>query len=163
MNQNDALRRHLVALLRGDGAHLGFDEIIAGWPAKLRAVKPPGAEHTAWQLLEHLRLAQWDILEFCRNPKHVSLDFPAGYWPKTAAPPKADSWKKSVAAFRADLRAMQKLVMDAKADLFARVRHPEARAKHTLAREALLLADHNAYHLGQLLLLRRLLGNWKKS
>ena len=163
MKEDRKLREHLLEVLRGGGAHLGFDEILAGWPAKLRGVKPAGAEHTAWQLLEHLRLAQRDILEFSRNPKHVSLEFPSGYWPKTAVPPKADSWQKSVAAFRADLHAMQKLVMDRKANLFARVHHPEADAKHTLAREALLLADHNAYHLGQLLLLRRLLGNWKNS
>lgn len=156
-----ALRRHLLYLLRGGGAHLSSDEVIRGLPAHLRGVKPPpGAEHTPWQLLEHMRLAQWDILEFSRNPKHVSPEFPAGYWPATEAPPDDAAWEKSVSAFRADLKAMENLVADLKRDLFARINHPEAKAEHTLLCEALLVADHNAYHLGQLVLVRRLLGAW---
>lgn len=151
------LRRHLLALLASSEAHMNFDDAIAGFAPEQRGVRPPGTAHSAWQLLEHLRICQWDILEFSRNPRHVSPPWPEGYWPATAAPPSDAAWQQSVAAFRAGLRAMQKLVADRKRDLFARVNHPEARAKHTLLREALLLTDHNAYHLGQLVLLRRLL------
>jgi len=153
-----ALRAHVVSLLASTDAHLGFDDAVAGFAPEQRGVRPPGAAHTAWQLLEHLRICLWDFVEFCRNPKHASPAFPGGYWPATDAPPDDVAWRKSVAAFRADMRAMAKLVADPKRDLFARVNHPEAEAKHTLLREALVLADHNAYHIGQLVLLRRLLG-----
>lgn len=153
-----ALRKHLVALLTSREAHVDFDNAIEGIGPEHRGVRPPGAAHTAWQLLEHLRICQWDILEFSRNPRHVSPAWPAGYWPATDGPPSGSAWRKSVAAFRADLRAMRKLVEDPRRDLLARVNHPDAGAKHTLMREALLLADHNAYHVGQLVLLRRLIG-----
>jgi hypothetical protein len=154
-----ALRKHLVDLLQSSEAHLNFDDAIAGFAPAQRGIRPPGAAHTAWQLVEHLRICQWDILEFSRNPRHVSPAWPDGYWPSADAPPDDATWQKSIAAFHADLRAMQKLVADPRRDLLARVNHPEAQAKHTLLREALLLADHNAYHVGQLVLLRRLLGN----
>jgi len=153
-----ALRKHLLALVASSEAHIGIDDAVAGVPPHLVGVRPAGAAHTAWQLLEHLRICQWDILEFSRNPKHVSPAWPNGYWPATVAPPDDEAWQKSIAAFHADLRAMQKLVADPKRDLFARVRHRDAKAKHTLLREALLIVDHNAYHIGQLVLLRRLLG-----
>lgn len=161
MKQDEALREHIVNLLRAKTAHVSFDETIANLPARFRGVKPPGAPHTAWQLLEHLRIAQWDILEFSRNPAYVSPKFPSGYWPASEAPPDGAAWEKSVASFRSDLAAMEKLVKNPKTDLFARIQHPEAKAEHTLLREALLAADHNAYHLGQLVLLRRLLGAWE--
>ncbi len=160
-DQQKALRKHVLYLLRGGGAHLSFDQAVANFPPKLRGAKVPGAPYTAWQLLEHLRICQWDILEFSRNPKYVCAKFPDGYWPKTVAPPSATAWDKSVRHFRADLAALQKLVSDPRVDLFARVNHPEATAEHTLLREALLTADHNAYHIGQLMLLRKLLGAWK--
>ena len=156
-----SLREHVLYLLREGGAHLGFEQAIAGFPARLRGTRPAGAAHTAWQLLEHLRIAQRDILGFSRDPAHVSPKFPAEYWPRTEAPPDAAAWENSVASFRSDLADMQKLVKDPKNDLFARIDHPEAAAGHTLLREALLVADHNAYHLGQLVLLRRLLGAWE--
>ncbi|PYV01052.1 MAG: ABC transporter [Acidobacteria bacterium] len=159
--QDQLLRNHVLHLLKGGEAHLSFDNAIADFPSRLRGAKPPGAAHTAWQLLEHMRIAQWDILEFSRNPKHLSPNFPSGYWPQTEAPPDDAAWNKSVGAFRGDLASMQKIVEDTKRDLFARIEHPEAKAAHTLLREALLVADHNAYHLGQILLLRRLLGAWK--
>jgi hypothetical protein len=161
MSTDGVLRKHVLNLLRGGGAHISFDQAIADFPARLRGAKPPGAPHTAWQLLEHMRLAQWDILEFSREPTHVSPEFPAGYWPSTEAPPDEAAWKKSVATFHADLKAMQKLVEDPATDLLARIQHPEAKPEHTVLREALLVADHNAYHLGQLVLLRRLLGAWE--
>jgi hypothetical protein len=154
------MRKHVLYLLRGGGAHLGFDEAFDNLPVALRGVKPAGAAHTAWQLVEHLRIAQWDILEFSRNPQHVSPSFPEGYWPVSAAPPDDAAWERGVAGFRADLEAMCALVADPSRDLFAQLRHPQAKAEHTLLREALLVADHNAYHLGQLVLLRRLLNAW---
>ncbi len=151
------LRKHLAALLESSEAHLNFDEAISGFAPAQRGMRPPGAAHTAWQLLEHLRICQWDILEFSRNPKHVSPAGPDGYWPKSETPSSEEAWEQSIAAFHTGLRAMQKLIADPRRDLFARVNHPDAEAKHTLLREALVLADHNAYHIGQLVLLRRLL------
>lgn len=153
-----ALRQHLLDLLRGRGAHVDFQTAVADWPAELRGVKPEGLPYTAWRLLEHLRIAQWDILEFSRNPRHVSPEFPEGYWPTGEAPPDEAAWDKSIQAFRADLKAMEKLVSDPKTDLFARIPHGQGQ---TFLREALLVADHNAYHLGQLVTLRRLLGTWR--
>lgn len=145
------LREHLLALLDAEGAHMDLERALADLPARLRGVKPPGTSHTPWRLLEHVRIAQWDILEFCRNPAHVSPDFPAGYWPDGDAPPDAGAWRASLAAFRADLEAMKDLVMEAE-DLLSPLPHGDGQ---TLLREALLVADHNAYHLGQLVLLRR--------
>jgi hypothetical protein len=160
MNQDQALREHLLYLLRGGGAHLDFEAAIADLPPELRGARPPGVPHTPWRLLEHLRIAQWDILEFSRNPRHVSPMFPEGYWPEGDAPPDAAAWDRSVAAFRADLRAMQDLVADPRTDLFARIPHGEGQ---TVLREALLVADHNAYHLGQLVVVRRALGAWPEG
>ena len=151
------LREHLAYLLKDGGAHLHFEDAIAGLPADLRGKRAAGLPHTAWQLLEHMRIAQWDILEFSRNPKHVSPDFPAGYWPKTEAPPDGDAWEKSASEFRRDLKAMIALAENPHTDLFARIPHGEGQ---TVLREALLVADHNAYHLGQLVDLRRALGAW---
>jgi uncharacterized damage-inducible protein DinB len=157
--RNDrALRKHLLTLLASSEAHIGIEDAVAGIPPHLVGVRPARAAHTAWQLLEHLRICQRDILEFSRNPKHVSPAWPDGYWPATGGPPDDEAWQKSIAAVHADRRAMQKLVSDPKRDLFARVNHRDAKAKHTLLREVLLIADHNAYHVGQLVLLRRLLG-----
>jgi uncharacterized damage-inducible protein DinB len=158
MAASDALRQHLLDLLRGRNAHAGFDTVLADIPSRLRGVKPPGAPHTAWQLLEHMRIAQWDILEFTRDAKHKSPPWPEGYWPKTEAPPSAASWNNSLRSFRADWKAMAKLVADKKTDLFAPIPHGSGQ---TILREALLVADHNSYHLGQMVLLRRLLGAWK--
>ncbi len=152
------LRAHLLYLLRGGGAHLDIEKALAGWPAELRGIKPVEAPHTPWQLLEHLRIAQWDILDFCRNCDYQTLEFPAGYWPLTEAPPDSAAWEKSAKSFRADLKVMQDLVANPATDLFARIPHGEGQ---TILREALLVADHNAYHLGQLVLLRRLLGAWE--
>jgi hypothetical protein len=158
MKETDALRQHVLELLTGGHAHADFDKTVANLPANLRGKKVKGAPHTAWQLLEHMRIAQWDILEFSRNSKHVSPAWPAGYWPKTEAPPNAGAWTNSIRSFRADLKSMAKLVAAKNTDLFARIPHGDGQ---TILREALLVADHNAYHLGQLLLLRRLLGAWK--
>jgi DinB superfamily len=161
MNKDDqSLRKHLLDLLGGGGAHAKFDDVVKGLPPKLRGTKPGIFPHTAWMLLEHLRIAQWDILEFSRDAKHVSPDWPSGHWPKTEAPPSADAWDQSIQQFRDDLKAMQDLVADPKADLYARIPWGDGQ---TILREALLVADHNAYHLGQMVDVRRLLGAWKES
>lgn len=154
-----SLRKHLVYLLGGGGAHVDLDTAIARFPAALRGARIEGVPHTAWQLLEHLRIAQWDILEFSRNPAHASPEFPDGYWPRTGSPPSARAWNGSVRAFQADLRAMIRLVSNPKIDLFARIPHGDGQ---TILREALLVADHNAYHIGQMVLLRKLLGAWPR-
>lgn len=151
------LREHILYLLRGGGAHLSFDTAVADLPANLRGVKPPRIPHTPWRLLEHMRIAQWDILEFSRDPKHASPSFPDGYWPDGDAPPTKTAWNKSVKAFRTDLQAMQDLVADPSTDLFTPIPHGDGQ---TILREALLVADHNAYHLGQMVVVRRALGAW---
>jgi uncharacterized damage-inducible protein DinB len=159
-DQTASLREHLLYLLKGGGAHLDFDKAITGLPAKLRGAKAPGVPHTPWRLLEHLRIAQQDILEFTRNPRHVSPPWPEGYWPAGDAPPDDEAWDRSAAAFRADLRAMEDLVADRATDLFTPLPHGKGQ---TALREALLIADHNAYHLGQLVVVRRLLGAWEQE
>jgi hypothetical protein len=152
-----ALRQHLLSLLKGGNAHVDFEAAIKDLPADLRGKSPKGAEHSPWEVLEHLRIAQWDILEFSRNPQHQSPGWPKGYWPRTQAPETGPEWDKSVKSFRKDLKAMCDLVADEKTDLFAKIPHGDGQ---TILREALLVADHNAYHLGELVLLRRLLGAW---
>ena len=154
-----ALRGQLAKLLDGAEAHADWRKAFADMPPALMGAKPEGAPHTAWQLLEHLRIAQWDILEFSRNPKHVSPQFPDGYWPANPAPPGAEAWEKSAKAFGRDLAEMKKLVNDPKVNLFERIAHGDGQ---TILREALLAADHNAYHLGQLILLRKMLGAWSE-
>jgi hypothetical protein len=156
---NDAsLRQHLLDLLQHGNAHADFDHAVENLPVNLRGVRPQGAEHSPWELLEHLRIAQWDILEFSRNPKHQSPEFPAGYWPANPEPPNEKAWDKSVNAFREDLKALCALVADESTDLFAKIPHGDGQ---TVLKEALLTADHNAYHLGQLVLVRKLMGAWK--
>ncbi len=157
-SQDKLLREHVVYLLNGGGAHARFDDAVKDMPEELRGVKPDGLPHSAWMLLEHLRLAQWDILEFSRNSKHKSPEWPKGYWPKTEAAPSAEAWNKSIQQFRKDLKALQDLVANPKADLYARIPWGDGQ---TILREALLVADHNAYHLGQFVDLRRLLNTWK--
>jgi len=152
-----ALREHLVYLLSGGGAHVDFEKAIANLPPGLRGKKVSGFDQSVWRLLEHMRIAQWDILEFSRNPKHASPDWPGGYWPANDAPPNDKAWQNSIRAFHADLQAMQNLVSNPASDLFAPFPHGDGQ---TLLREAVLIADHNAYHLGQIVMLRRLLGAW---
>ena len=157
MAKDTALRKQLVDLLRSRGAHADFEQAIDGLPARLRGVRAGDLPFTPWRLLEHMRIAQRDILEFSRNAKHISPEWPEGYWPASVAPPDAGAWKASVAAFRRDLEEMEALVKHPSTDLFARIPHGTGQ---TILREAMLVADHNAYHLGQLILLRRLLGAW---
>jgi hypothetical protein len=152
------LRQHLVALLDGGSAHVTLNDAVRGVPAKLRGVRPAGADHSLWELLEHLRIAQSNILEFSRDAMHKSPAWPGGYWPESAAPPDDQAWEKSVRAFRKDLKSFCALVSGPATDLYAKIPHGDGQ---TILREALLLADHNAYHVGQLILVRRLLGAWK--
>jgi hypothetical protein len=158
MENQQALRDHLLELLGGNHAHLDFEKATAGLPADLRGAKPPGLPFTPWRLIEHMRIAQWDILRFSIDPDHVSPKFPEGYWPAVDAPPDATSWERSITAFQADLKAMMDLIADPKTDLLVRLLHGQGQ---TILREALLMADHNAYHLGQLATVRRLLGAWR--
>jgi hypothetical protein len=156
----DSLRQHLLELLEGGHAHADFEAAIAGLPAERRGSRPPGLPHTPWRLLEHMRIAQWDILRFSIDPHHVSPEFPSGYWPDGDAPPDPQAWDRSVEAFRADLQAMKDLVADRKTDLFAPIPHGQGQ---TILREAMLVADHNSYHIGQMIAVRRLLGAWDKE
>ena len=160
MKNDSALRQHVVDLLTSKHAHADFEAAIKSMPVSLRGRRPKGAEHSPWQLLEHLRIAQWDILEFSVNPKHKSPEWPGGYWPKTKAPASAAAWGKSVQTFRKDLKRLCDLVDSESTDLFAKIPHGDGQ---TILRQALLTADHNAYHIGQFVLLRRLLGTWPKS
>jgi DinB superfamily len=157
-SQDKLLREHVVYLLTGGGAHATFDDAVKTLPEKLRGVKPQGLPHSAWMLLEHLRLAQQDILEFSRNPKYKSPKWPEGYWPAKEAPASATAWEKSIQQFRDDRKAMQNLVENPKTDLYAPLPWGDGQ---TVLREALLVADHNAYHIAQLIDVRRLLGAWK--
>jgi len=159
-NHDQALRGQLVALLKGGGAHVHFMDALDGFPEAKRGTFVEGLAHTGWQLIEHVRIAQWDIVEFSRDSKHVSPGFPEGYWPKTPVPPDQAAWQKSVEAFQQDLQEMIKLVNNPKTDLYMVIPHGDGQ---TILRQALLLADHNAYHLGQLIDLRRALGAWPES
>jgi hypothetical protein len=156
-NHEQSLRKHLLELLQGGHAHATFDAIIANIPANLRGKKPANYPHSLWMLLEHLRLAQWDILDFSRNPNYVARKWPDDYWPKSAAPAIPAGWNASIKKFRADLRAVQALVKNPRTDLFAKIPWGDGQ---TILREVLLLADHNSHHLGQMLDIRRLLGAW---
>jgi DinB superfamily len=158
-DHEQSLRKHLLELLSGGSAHATFDAVIKDLPPKIRGARPANFPHSPWMLLEHMRITQWDILEFSRNAKHVSPDWPKGYWPKTEAPPTTAAWNKSVQQFRGDLQTMQKFVANPKTDLFARIPWGDGQ---TILREALLLADHNAYHLAQIVDVRRMLGAWKE-
>lgn len=157
MNER-ALRKYLSDFSSGRYAHPTFDDAVADWPEELRGVRAEAQAHTGWQLLEHLRIAQWDILEFSRSADHVSPEWPEGYWPEAETPPSAEAWEESVELFRADLGAMAELLGDPATDLFAEIPWGEGQ---TILREALLVIDHNAYHVGQMITLRRGLGIWR--
>jgi hypothetical protein len=158
MANESVLREHLVSLLTAGNAHTTFNDAVKNMPVELRGKRPKGVDHSAWEILEHLRIAQSDILEFSRDAKHKSPKWPEEYWPKRPAPPDEKAWDKSVRAFRKDLKTMCALVSDEKTDLYAKIPHGDGQ---TILREALLTADHNAYHLGQLVLVRKMLGAWK--
>ena len=155
---NDTLlREQLGKVLSWREAHADWKQALAGLDPAHRGGRPAGSPHSVWDLLEHARLAQRDILEFTLDPKHVSPDWPAGYWPKSLAPADDAEWERSVREFFHDLKEMEKLVSNPRTELFARIKHGTGQ---TFLRQVLLLIDHNSYHLGQLVLVRRLLNAW---
>jgi uncharacterized damage-inducible protein DinB len=156
-NSTDALREHLARALDWEDAHVGFDAAVKGLPAALRGRRPKGFPHSPWELVEHVRLAQRDLLDFCLNPGYVAGKFPDDYWPKSPRPLKPKSWSESVAAFRADREALKELVADRKRDLAARIPHGQGQP---YLRSIFLVIDHAAYHVGQLVMARKLLGAW---
>ena len=158
MNPDQSLRAQLRKILSWEDAHVGFDAAVKGIAPALRGVAPKGLTHSPWQLLEHLRRTQRDILDFCRDPGYKEQTWPADYWPPSAAPPTAKAWEESIAAVRRDRDALEALAADASVDLFARIPHGSGQ---TYLRELLLVADHNAYHVGQLVVVRQGLGAWK--
>jgi len=154
MNQDQQLREHLLYLLGGGGAHVDFEAVVKDFPVEKAHQKIEQLPYTAWAVLEHMRIAQFDILEFSRNAEYVSPKWPEGYWPADTSAPGAAEWKESVERFRADLKEMKALVAAPETDLFASILHGDGQ---TILREALLVADHNAYHLGVLVTMKRIL------
>jgi uncharacterized damage-inducible protein DinB len=152
-----ALRDHLARVLGWGDAHATFDAAVQGLAPEHRGVRPTGLPHSAWELLEHLRITQRDILDFCRDPEYEEPAWPDDYWPPEPVPPSTAAWEESAAAFRADREEMQRFAADPSVGLLAAIPHGTGQ---TYLRELLLVADHNAYHLGQLVLVRRLLGAW---
>ena len=159
MEPIDALRTHLKRLLSWGDAHADLDAAVADLPPNGRGVTPPGLPYSPWQLLEHIRLTQADILAFCERPDYHEPHWPDEYWPRAAAPPDAKAWDASIAAFHRDRAALERMIADPACDLFAKV---PAGTGQTFLREFLLVADHTAYHVGQLVAVRRLLGQWAK-
>ena len=159
MAGNDIVRDHLIELLEGGHAHATFDQVTRGFPVSRAGERPVGAPYSAWALLEHMRIAQNDILRFCQSGSHRSPDWPSGYWPSSPTPERDDDWRTSLEGFRTDLSEFLGMVRDPASDLYCKFPWGDGQ---TLLREALLIADHNAYHLGQLLLVRRLLGAWNE-
>jgi hypothetical protein len=154
------LAARVLDVLDGGGAHVRFREAVAGIPPTLRGFRPPGCPHSAWELLEHLRIAQGDILRYCVDPKHRSPKWPRGYWPRTQAPPDSRAWARSVRAYESDLAGLRRLVRSRARDLLEPIPHaPDA----SLLEEAFLVANHGSYHVGQLVLLRRILGAWRQD
>jgi hypothetical protein len=153
---DDALREHLARVLDWGDAHATFDAAVEGVPAKLRGRRPGGLPYSPWELLEHLRITQRDILDFCR-PGYREMSWPVDYWPGSPAPPTADAWDASVAAFRADREALKAIASDPGTDLLAVV---PTGTRQTYLRQILLAADHASYHVGELVAVRRLLGAW---
>jgi uncharacterized damage-inducible protein DinB len=160
MTDDTALRQLLASQLAWGDAHVTFDAAVEKIPARLRGTRPRGLPHSIWQLVEHLRIAQHDILEFCINPKYTEMKWPDDYWPRAAAPRSAAAWSASLTRFRRDRRALQALAADTSIALEARIPHGSGQ---TYLRELVLAADHNAYHIGQIVLVRQALGIWPSA
>jgi hypothetical protein len=158
MDQDQVVRDHLLSLLRGRNAHMNFDDAVADFPLEHINVKPPNVPYTPWHLVEHLRITQWDILEYVRNPQYVSPEWPVGYWPAPDAAADEDAWSRTIALFRRDYQDIEALVRNPDTDLYAPI--PHGYGGHTILREVLLVADHNAYHIGELGVLRQVMGAW---
>jgi hypothetical protein len=160
MDSNQVLREQVLALLRGGSAHDNFPNVMADFPLEYINHRPVNVEYSFWHLLEHMRIAQWDILEFVRNPDHQSPEWPAGYWPARDETADEEQWKKTIQAIERDLEALQAIVADPQVDLLAEIPHAPG---YTILREALLVADHNAYHLGEFGILRQVAGTWPRQ
>ena len=158
MEHADMLREQLIKLLGWQDAHVNFDDAVEGIPPELQGVRPERLPYSSWQLLEHMRLTQRDILDFCRNPAYEAPKWPDAYWPKSTIPPTPKAWQESVAAFRVDRAALETIIADPTLDLYAKIPHGEGQ---TYLREIVLVADHSAYHIGELVAVRRLLGVWR--
>jgi len=154
---DDPLRRQLLRLLDGVDAHMTFDEAVAGFPDEAMNDRPPNVDYTPWHLIEHLRLTQRDILEYVTNPAYVEREWPREYWPDPAETATRATWDATVRGFLADRTALRELVADAGRDLFAVLAGTRG---HTLIREVRIVADHNAYHVGEFAILRQVMGTW---
>ncbi len=152
------LRNQLVRMLTVQQAHMGLEDAVKAFPAKDYNTRPPNVEYTFWHLLEHLRITQWDILDYCRNPNYKELEWPKGYWPAKDATTDAAGWNHTLNQFIADRDALVAIVQNPQTDLYAQI--PHGAAGHNILREILVVADHNAYHIGELGILRQVVGNW---
>lgn len=157
MDSDDTVRQQLLFLLHGGNAHMTFDEAVADFPLERINQRPANVPYTPWHILEHMRIAQWDILEFIRNPEHVSPNWPEGYWPRPDEEADAGRWQQTLNDFHGDMKALQDLVADPNTDLYAPLPHAPG---YTIFREILLVADHNAYHIGEFAILRQVMGTW---
>jgi hypothetical protein len=157
MSDESLVRKELVALLAGSNSHMGFEGVIKDFPLQHINSRASGVPYSPWHFLEHMRIAQWDILEFIRNPDHISPDYPEGYRPRAEEKADENRWHKTVRDFRADLHALQDLVTDPAIDLYAPMTHTP---KYTILREILVVADHNSYHTGELAMLRQVMDLW---
>ena len=160
MESDKVVREQLLSLLRGGNAHMNFDQAVADFPIQNINTKPPNVSYTPWYLLEHLRIAQWDILDFIRNPNYTALDWPAGYWPDPAAQATAEEWQNSLTLFRADRDQLSSMIQDPEVDLYAELAHAPG---YTILREINVVADHNAYHIGELAILRQVMDAWPEN
>ena len=159
MSDDKELRKQVVDLLSGGNAHMGFKETVAGFPMAEINTFPPNVTYTPWHLMEHIRIAQSDILEFVRQPGHVSPEWPAGYWPDNAEKTDAGGWQRTIEGIQVDLETMKQIALDPQVDLTAELAHAPG---YTILREALLVADHNTHHLGEFAILREVMGTWKR-
>ncbi len=157
-NEDGAVRKALLEFISGGNAHASIDDAVKDFPAALYAKKPEGSPHTAWQLLEHIRITLHDLVDFCRNPDYSAPKWPDGYWPKKDAPTSADLWNASVKDLKSDLQEFEKMLKAPDVDLYAKIPWGEGQ---TILREILLAGDHTSYHVGQLILLRKQLGAWE--
>ena len=160
MPSDQVVREQLLALLTGGNAHMSFEQTIAHFPAEHFNTMPANVSYTPWHILEHIRIAQWDILEFIRDPAHVSPDWPKGYWPDPAEESDQNQWDETISAFLSNLGSLRSIVKDSDIDLYAPIPHAP---NYTVFREILVVADHNAYHIGEFAILRQVMGTWQKT
>ena len=160
MNPDKVVRAELLHLLRGGNAHMTFDQALADFPLDKINSKPPSTVYTPWHLLEHIRIAQWDILEFIQNPDHISPSWPAGYWPAREAQADESNWNETIGSFREDLQSLQDIVSNPNTDLYAPIPHSR---DYTIFREILVVSDHTAYHVGEFAILRQVMGSWPEG